>query len=104
MDVPPVFIDRVKDYIVSRKGLQLSYNIPFSPLEGRQNANFVGREYLLEQLQATINPGVGGAKIVEVVLYGTGSVGGPRLHYNMSTSITKTTRLYFGLMLSVNRP
>ena len=58
-----------------RKRLQISHNIPFSPLEGRQNAGFVGREYLLEQLQATINSGVGGAKLIEVVLYGIGGMG-----------------------------
>ena len=64
---------------VPRKRLQISYNIPFSPLEGRQNANFVGRECLLEQLQATINAGVGGAKIIGVVLHGTGGMGKTQL-------------------------
>jgi len=62
--------------MMSRRRLQICYNIPFSPLdyEGRQNANFVGREYLLEQLQATINAGIG-AKMIEVVLYGMGGIG-----------------------------
>jgi len=61
--------------MMSRKKLQLSYDIPFSPFEGRQNANFVGREYLLEQLQETINSGLGGATAIEVVLYGMGGMG-----------------------------
>jgi len=67
--------------VTSKGRLKLSYDIPFCPLEIRRNANFVGREDLLEQLKENIEAGSAGADMhmAEVVLHGTGGMGKTQL-------------------------
>ena len=62
-----------------QKRLELCYDIPFCYPEVQQNANFVGREDLLEQLKENIEAGSGRANMTEVVLYGTGGMGKTQL-------------------------
>jgi len=56
--------------------LKLSFDIPFS-LNVRENCDFVGREYLLEQLKQEIETGKDRQNII--VLYGTGGMGKTQL-------------------------
>jgi len=56
--------------------LKLSFDIPFF-LNVRENSDFVGREYLLENLQQEIEKGKDKQNIV--VLYGTGGMGKTQL-------------------------
>jgi len=67
--------------VASQRRLKLSFDIPFCHPEVRRNANFVGREDLLEQLKKNIEAGSGGADMhmVEVVLHGTGGMGKTQL-------------------------
>ncbi|KAF8463685.1 hypothetical protein BDZ91DRAFT_796227 [Kalaharituber pfeilii] len=55
--------------------LHLSFDIPFSLPDIRRNADFVGREDLLEQLKQEIEKGAGTMDIIQVVLYGMGGIG-----------------------------
>jgi len=65
--------------MISQKRLKLSYDIPFCLPEVRRNANFVGREDLLEQVKENIEAGSEGANMIEIVLYGTGGMGKTQL-------------------------
>ncbi|KAF8464152.1 hypothetical protein BDZ91DRAFT_849936 [Kalaharituber pfeilii] len=56
------------------RSLNLSFDIPFSLPEIRRNSDFVGREYLLEQLKREIEEGAAKMDITQVVLYGTGGM------------------------------
>jgi len=51
------------------------YDIPFYPPEVWRNANFVGREDILEQLKENIKGRSGKVGMIELVLYGTGGMG-----------------------------
>jgi len=67
--------------LTSAAAMTPQYDIPFCPPEVRRNANFVGREDLLEQLKKNIGVGSAGADMhmVEVVLHGTGGMGKTQL-------------------------
>jgi len=64
--------------MTSQKRLELSYDIPFCLPEVQRNANFVGREDLLEQLKENIEAS-SGVDMAEVVLHGTGGMGKTQL-------------------------
>ena len=58
--------------------LKPSFDIPFC-LNIRKNADFVGREYLLENLKREIGEGEGKGVLNIIVLYGTGGMGKTQL-------------------------
>ncbi|KAF8440556.1 P-loop containing nucleoside triphosphate hydrolase protein [Kalaharituber pfeilii] len=60
---------------VPKTRLSLSFNIPFKISDVRRNPDFVGREYLLEQLVHEIDEGRAAMDITQVVLYGMGGMG-----------------------------
>ncbi|KAF8445146.1 P-loop containing nucleoside triphosphate hydrolase protein [Kalaharituber pfeilii] len=64
---------------MSPKTLELSFDIPFSLPVSRQNCDFVGREYLLEELQRKIKKDRATMDVIQVVLYGMGGVGKTQL-------------------------
>ncbi|KAF8451358.1 P-loop containing nucleoside triphosphate hydrolase protein [Kalaharituber pfeilii] len=64
---------------ISPKSLELSFDIPFSLPVSRQNCDFVGREYLLEELQRKIKKDRATMDVIQVVLYGMGGVGKTQL-------------------------
>ncbi|KAF8461694.1 hypothetical protein BDZ91DRAFT_369807 [Kalaharituber pfeilii] len=59
--------------------LDLSFNIPFNLPDIRRNADFVGREALLEQLKQEIEKGEAIMDIIQVVLHGMGGMGKTQL-------------------------
>ncbi|KAF8442501.1 P-loop containing nucleoside triphosphate hydrolase protein [Kalaharituber pfeilii] len=60
---------------VPKARLSLSFNIPFKISDVRRNPDFVGREYLLEQLVHEIDEGRAATDITQVVLHGMGGMG-----------------------------
>ena len=71
--------------------LKLYFDIPLL-LSVRKNCDFVGREYLLENLKRDIAEGKSMLGIV--VLYGTGGRERHSLHWSMFVSIIKSTPRY----------
>jgi len=67
---------RAHPYRFQYSKLKLSFDIPFL-LNVRENCDFVGREYLLENLQQEIEKGKDRQNII--VLYGTGGMGKTQL-------------------------
>ncbi|KAF8470742.1 P-loop containing nucleoside triphosphate hydrolase protein [Kalaharituber pfeilii] len=60
---------------VSKTRLSLSFNVPINISHVRRNPDFVGREYLLEQLAHEIGEGRAAMDITQVVLHGMGGMG-----------------------------
>ncbi|KAF8475539.1 P-loop containing nucleoside triphosphate hydrolase protein, partial [Kalaharituber pfeilii] len=59
--------------------LHLSFNIPFNLPDIRRNADFIGREDLLEQLKREIEKGAATMDIIQIVLHGMGGMGKTQL-------------------------
>ncbi|KAF8446552.1 P-loop containing nucleoside triphosphate hydrolase protein [Kalaharituber pfeilii] len=60
---------------VPKTRLSLSFNVPINISHARRNPDFVGREYLLEQLAHEIGEGRAAMDITQVVLHGMGGMG-----------------------------
>ncbi|KAF8455035.1 hypothetical protein BDZ91DRAFT_746904 [Kalaharituber pfeilii] len=60
---------------IPKTRLSLSFNVPINISYVRRNPDFVGREYLLEQLAHEIGEGRAAMDITQVVLHGMGGMG-----------------------------
>ncbi|KAF8470650.1 hypothetical protein BDZ91DRAFT_791604 [Kalaharituber pfeilii] len=60
---------------IPKTRLSLSFNVPINISHVRRNPDFVGREYLLEQLALEIGEGRDAMDITQVVLHGMGGMG-----------------------------
>ncbi|KAF8453893.1 P-loop containing nucleoside triphosphate hydrolase protein [Kalaharituber pfeilii] len=60
---------------IPKTRLSLSFNVPINISDVRRNPDFVGREYLLEQLAHEIGEGRAAMDITQVVLHGMGGMG-----------------------------
>ncbi|KAF8446560.1 P-loop containing nucleoside triphosphate hydrolase protein [Kalaharituber pfeilii] len=72
-DSTPISVPQTQT--IPKTRLSLSFNVPINISHVRQNPDFVGREYLLEQLAHEIGEGRAAMDITQVVLHGMGGMG-----------------------------
>ncbi|KAF8436972.1 P-loop containing nucleoside triphosphate hydrolase protein [Kalaharituber pfeilii] len=72
-DSTPISVPQTQT--IPKTRLSLSFNVPINISHVRRNPDFVGREYLLEQLAHEIGEGRAAMDITQIVLHGMGGMG-----------------------------